>query len=324
MKKGQFSRIIAVSIFIYLLALLFGALCYNYVALVERHNYDSFADAYSYEYRKYAISVSVIEAIVNVIVFFRYLYFRATNSIDERRTEDYVREVKTTIPPAIASLLLDKHVEDGKDYVATVAYLALKEYIKIENEVEVYEVKKDINDLSEHEKYVYECVLKKDMFDSKKFMNLVQNDAYKLGLIKMPNILNIVFLELTIALFVFICMIAARMYSYIIIPKVGFQLPLAEIILVFYIIYLMIKVGRKHFYGAYRKLIRTKTGDEEAERFAGLKLFLQEYTYMTDQTMEGMEIYDSYIPYAIALGEGEVIEEDEYLYRNLIYRGEIN
>ena len=86
----------------------------------------------------------------------------------------------------------------------------------------------------------------------------------------------------------------------------------------------MIKVGRKHFYGAYRKLIRTKTGDEEAERFAGLKLFLQEYTYMTDQTMEAMEIYDSYIPYAIALGEGEVIEEDEYLYRNLIYRGEIN
>ena len=68
--------------------------------------------------------------------------------------------------------------------------------------------------------------------------------------------------------------------------------------------------------------IRTEYGKNIALLLNGLKRYIKEYTLIKEKEIDYIQILENYIPYALALGEADAVEEfikHNEKYRNLIY-----
>ena len=250
-----------------------------------------------------------------------YLFHTIISKKNRVSTNLYIRDIETNIPPAMASLLLDEKVEAEKDFTATFAYLVYKKYFNLEND-EIIILNKNISSLSRHERYIYNTIVKRRGFDERKFVKIMHEEASVEGYIVFRDTTLIVLKQLIIFLVAVLATLLLYLVSPLTEPYVGFVLPLWGLSVIPYLVYVLLKLAKITYYADVKKFTRTEKGEKEATNFAAIKKFLHDYTYMKDQTVEGMVIYEKYIPYAIALGEADRIEDlgDKYQYAIIRHR----
>ena len=68
---------------------------------------------------------------------------------------------------------------------------------------------------------------------------------------------------------------------------------------------------------------RTKKGKLFGEKFLRLKKYLNDYTLIKEQNLDGLKLYGEYIVYAIALGEADKLDkflDEDYNFRNVMLK----
>ena len=231
----------------------------------------------------------------------------------------YVRDLPKHCSPAICSLIYDLKTDIYKDYTATILYLCIKKYLELIKEGEIYKLKsgkqKDISNLGRCEKYVLDIIKKEKKFDADIFKEEIITEAQEKELImskKHSNVLRI----MICTLFAIISLII--MYN---INKIIFL-----ILIYFFSVILYVVVYIFSMKDEYRivdtNYVRTKDGKNIALLLKGLKRYMKEYTLIKDKEIDYIQILENYIPYALALGEADAVEEfikynEEY--RDLIY-----
>lgn len=282
------------------------------------------------------VAVAIIMAVPAAITIVVLIYF-VENLGTSKKTECLERDIPKEIPPAIASILLDFHVDDEQDYLSTVSSLISKGYLEIVNNQDIIIKNNNIDGLLKHEIFAFEIVSKKRFYNSEEFKKKTIQDAKKLGLLERANRFAMMWDAITdcivdTVVLLIIAGIGAAMPEFL--EDYELISPFAWIIFWIVCAIYAYKIF-KDVYTAYSynspsqeqslKYIYNKTeeGEKYAERFSGLRRFLKEYTLMNEKDLDSIIIYKDYIPYAIALGESDAIdkfiEKDEDC-RRLIYR----
>jgi uncharacterized membrane protein len=236
-----------------------------------------------------------------------------------RGTDTYIRYFPKYFPPAIASYLLDLSIEITTDYTATVAYLMAKKYITIEND-ELIILNDSIENLSKHEKYTFDCLTQKHVFDSYEFKKLIIEDIKNMGLIEKGNrkihfLRNMGFALGSCVICVFMGNAFRGNWLEHVFGYLGVFSFLAILGVVAYSLFLLKKYEIENYE-------RTQKGEEEAAKWSGMKKYLSDYTLIAERELNEIVIFEEYIPYAIALNEATTIEkyiENNDAYRKLIY-----
>lgn len=232
--------------------------------------------------------------------------------------EEYVRELPDYFPPAIASFLLDLSLETT-DYTATVAYLMSKGYIELEGE-EIILRKDSILNLSQHERYALQAVLKNVKFNYEDFNKYIIADAEKMGYIKKGSrsthfVRNFSLDLVTCAT----CMMTSENMDdgilKTILESIGFVTGIGMFVIIAYSIFLLSKYSNESYH-------RTELGEIEAKKWTGVKNYLKDYTMISQRELKDTALFDDYIPYAISLNEAKNIEkyiENNEGYRKLLF-----
>lgn len=232
--------------------------------------------------------------------------------------EEYVRELPDYFPPAIASFLLDLSLETT-DYTATVAYLMSKGYIELEGE-EIILRKDSILNLSQHERYALQAVLKNVKFNYEDFNKYIIADAEKMGYIKKGSrsthfVRNFCLDLVTCAT----CMMTSENMDdgilKTILESIGFVTGIGMFVIIAYSIFLLSKYSNESYH-------RTELGEIEAKKWTGVKNYLKDYTMISQRELKDTALFDDYIPYAISLNEAKNIEkyiENNEGYRKLLF-----
>lgn len=230
--------------------------------------------------------------------------------------KNYIREFPKNCSPALSSLMYNLKIDVYKDYTATILYLCLKNYLKLEKDNKNYSIKpgtnNDTSNLSECEKYVLDIIINKEKFDANIFKQKVVKEAQTRKLItnkKYGNTIRILILSI-------ICLLLLIITYKINIVLYNIYLSILGLSLFGYIL-IINTVEIKH-----TNYARTREGKKLAIELKGLKNYIEEYTLIKDKEIDYIQILEDYIPYALALDEADVVEEfikynEEY--RNLIY-----
>lgn len=228
-----------------------------------------------------------------------YIITNAYKKKNEVNSEDYYRDIESKYTPAIASLLLDYKIEGNESLLATVLDLHVKKYLNIykkDKKLEIEVINENTQNLYLHEKYIINCLKQNELIEVIKFQNKVEEDCidselvnrkelrpYWFKLIKIIFIINIV---LVIALSIFPNSIVKNVFAISVIINV-----LMLVIL-----------------SAIKRHIRTTKGEEIALKFKQLKNFLKDYTLLSERDINYINISDRYLPFALALGIANKLE----------------
>ena len=225
----------------------------------------------------------------------------------------YVRDLPKHCSPAISSLIYDLKIDVYKDYTATILYLCLKKYINLEKNNDTYNLivtnKKDYSNLGRCEKYILDILNGKNSFDENIFKEEIIKEAQEKELLTTKKYSRIIqwFFVWIIGILLLIIMykihiIACTIYGSIIFP--------------------ILYISNINHYANNIEYKRTEDGKNIALILKGLKRYIKDYTLIKDKEIDYMHILENYIPYALALGEANVVEDfikynEEY--RDLIY-----
>ncbi len=253
--------------------------------------------------------------IIHIIAGLVFLFVELNRKFSILNSNIYIRELPEYFPPALASLLLDSSIEVTTDYTATIAYLISKKIIKIsDGNVEILNSTPFFK--SGHEKYVFECITKQKSFTNDVFSKMVIQDAKNMNLIqegkrKIHFLRNFVISVVCCFILSFIIENCTNPILNTIFSIIGLICELSVFGVIIYSLFLLIKYRNESIYRTYK-------GKKEAYRWTGLKKYLHNYTLISDRNLNDIELFDDYIPYAIALGEAKNIEK--YINNNIQYR----
>lgn len=217
----------------------------------------------------------------------------------------YYREIENLCPPAMLSFLLDGVVESKEDLLATILNLSIKKFLKIEKRgdeliIGVIAKKQEMRKLYGHEKYVIDHLEANIPLALDEFIKIVISDCEENKLIvkrkkslrkSITAIVEIIMMILAIIAFAG--------------GKLGMSPKLAVfsmfLIFLLSIILIIVRLGVND----YRK---TGKGIDFSAKAKMLKNYINEYTLLEEKDADYLEVVDKYIPYALALGEAEKIE----------------
>jgi len=266
-----------------------------------------------YELKKIFKQVFLIAGIVGIVIYilvYRMIVtkYKYSGNLEGIHIKDINREIPSTYSPAICSVLINKKIEAYKDYTATILYLESKKYLKLNFSTDGYKIivlNNNIENLNEHEKYVFNCANNKEKFDIEEFKKNITEDMLKKELI--TN------LKSNSTLIISMLLIISYIIGYI---SNSTLLRLACIIILgCTIIYNSIIANT-----VQTKInnIITKKGKKLTEEIIKFKNFIKEYTLLSERDIQYKELAEVYLAYAISLGEAHVI--DEFLQKNKQYR----
>ena len=255
-------------------------------------------------------------------IFFKIRYKKAR--IMTKDITNLTREICVNYSPAICSFLYSKRTNAYADYSATILDLEQKGYLKIlkDNSIEI--VNNDIAGLKKHQQYCINCLKGKNNFDMVSFKRNVEKDALDMGLVNIKKAIKA--LPQILMYLVFILLIIAN-------KKINSDVLFHSLYIyaVAMVVYLLITVRINKKIEGYElrstKIKLTKAGKEIKEKTRGLKIFMKEYTLLDERNIEEKEVFGEYIAYALALGEGNVVEKfvkENEQYRDLIYKNQRN
>lgn len=259
-----------------------------------------------------AIFVILIYIVIYIILVIKYKY---NNNINELHIRDINREIPSTYSPAICSVLINNKLEAYKDYTATILYLESKKYLKLDFSTDEYNIivlNNNLENLNEHETYVFNCVNKKDTFDIDRFKKAVTEDMLKQKLITTSKNYSIKIVSILFLI------------SYILLHRsTSINQPLltcfSAILLLGTLVYFLItyKTVKTKF-----ENILSKKGQKLAKEIIKFKNFIKEYTLLSKRDIQYKELAGIYLAYAISLGETHIIDkflQQNEQYRNFIY-----
>ena len=232
----------------------------------------------------------------------------------------YIRDLPRHCSPAICSLIYDLKIDVYKDYTATILYLCTKKYIELVKYGNTYKFKlgkqKDFSGLNICERYVLDIVINKNKFDEFKFQQLIFKEAQERKLIVEKRCIEKIKKILFVVIAIILLVITAR--TNIILAAVCSGILFSVIVSMLYKYTYRLSEG----YSKEKEYKRTEDGKKLAILFKRLKKYIKEYTLIKDKEIDHVQVLESYIPYALALGEADAIEEfikHNEQYRNLIY-----
>lgn len=262
------------------------------------------------DFIKDSIPVQIyVVGIIFLIILFIYLIMNAVKKKNEVNSKDYYRDIENKYTPAIASLLLDYHLEVNEGVLATILDLHVRKYLKIikkDKKLEIEVINENTEKLYLHEKYVIECLKKNELIRISEFQSKVQEDCINSKLVNKKEVSP--YWGIVIKIEVAIGIILKLLDEFYIES-------LFKIALIIDVITLIITCA---FSLTIKRNIRTSQGKEIALRFKGLKNFLKDYTLLSERDINYIDISDRYLPFALALGVADKLENSYVEYNKLI------
>lgn len=275
---------------------------------------------------------TLIIIIMDLIIIFMIKVIKSVISVpikrsnEVRRKEDakyidskdylYIREIPKQYTPALASLLLDQHIEYNKDITATVLYLINHGYLKIVDG-KIIATNKNTDDLMEHERYLLGIFNKKEEFYNSVWYGKVLKDAYKLNLITKKDSFNkqdyirlgINITKPIIGIIIFIILIInlPNSESVAINFIYTFILSLLPYLITAMLIYILFYVTSY----LNKNIKLTTKGKEEQEKIAKLKQFLKDFSNIEERKTEDYILWEDYLTFSVALGLNEKVIMDQ-------------
>lgn len=230
----------------------------------------------------------------------------------------YIKDLPKHCSPAICSLIYDLKIDVYKDYTATVLYLCIKKYIDLIKDGNRYKLnvikEKNSSNLGKCEKYVLDIIKGTNRLDENIFKQKIIEEAQEKELItneKYSKKYKVVFIWIIVIILLIVTFKINKIVFGILFTILGAVIgALGEFNLENYIS--IVDTQYK----------RTKDGKNIAIILSGLKRYIKDYTLIKDKEIDYIEILENYIPYALSLGESDIVEEfikynEEY--RDLIY-----
>lgn len=214
-----------------------------------------------------------------------------------RKNKYFVREIPDDYSVAIASLLISNLFDESVDIPATILSLIGKSVLKYKSKKITAVSNADITNLSEHEKYLYECISKRKKIKAEKFHELVMDDAVNKGYIEKIKLKDYTYLifNICVAVIVLFCLVTFFVvifeWSEIIIVVL---MAVVFISMFFSPIYFMSKedVINKNPYK------NTNLGQKEFQKLLNLKDYLLEFSDFEKSEIEEAILWEDYVAYA--------------------------
>ena len=225
----------------------------------------------------------------------------------------YYRDIVGDIPPAMLSIIYNRHINTEDQIISTIIYLNEKQVINIENNKII--VMNNQDQLLEHEKNIIEYLNGKinNYEFSSDYSSLLMTDLEKQGYVvtKANDFVDMTELMQLTVIWIMISLI-------ILMPIIA---PLIEmgVLLIFPYVFAIISIS---FYKLISKkiipVIRTDKALELSSKLNGLKNFLKDFTIISDKQIEEIKIYDDYILYGIIFDlKGSLNNQSKELYNNI-------
>ncbi len=266
-----------------------------------------------------------LPAIIGICYLILIIFSKILNSgrtvinFDKR----YIRDLPQHCSPAISSLIYDLKIDVYKDYTATVLYLCIKKYLNLIKDGDTYKLElvqnQDYSNLGRCEKYILDIIENRIKFDETQFKKEIVKEAQEKELITDKK-----HSKITKILLILIIIISSLVVTYNI-NKIVFIILFSILGAIAYVGYFIVKAKTENkitFDFVNTEYIRTEYGKNIALLLNGLKRYIKEYTLIKEKEIDYIQILENYIPYALALGEADAVEEfikHNEKYRNLIY-----
>ena len=209
----------------------------------------------------------------------------------------------------MASYIVDKMIEKQEAYWATILDLEIKKYLN-KNDLTNSGIKDETQSLYFHEQYVLECLKKGMKIDLSKFEKLVIKDCKDAKLVISVDTLG----QKIYTSMVYLYVIGFVFLSIIRILGIKF-INMSEDVEIWYsfIYYMLFPICLA--VGSYFVTTeeRTSKGYDFAIQMMGLKSYIRDYSLLKEKDLDYIVLTDRYIPYAIALGEADKIEEKYFI-----------
>lgn len=270
------------------------------------------------DYNIKEIFIGYIEPILTMIYFATIMFspvlivYIITNVIKYKnsvKSQEYYRDIEKQYTPAIASFLVDYKIEGNEGVLATILDLYVKKYLNIreqDKKLEIEILNESTEKLYLHEKYIIDCLKKKELIEIIEFQSKVKKDCVEKKLVNEKDIslnwLKAIKVEVEIAMLFGLLDLFFQQSWCKRISIISF----IALVMTFVILFTL----KRH--------ARTSKGREVALKFKGLKNFLKEYTLLSERDIDYINLSDRYLPFALTLGVANKLENTYIEYNNLI------
>ena len=231
------------------------------------------------------------------------------------------------IEPFIVSILIDLDLCGTKDVVATLLRMKRNGIIEFADNGKIKILRDSQGELNDSERGIIQLI-KRDKLSNKKALKIWKEkrfrEASKRGYIQKKDISAD---EKRAKRYVVIALIGtlisfAMWGSYIGVGIDLFEGPFSEVMFLMQLAWIAASglVMGVPWYLAFRQIAyvkrdcitweRTAYGNEKAEKIAGLRRFIQDYSYLSEKEKEHVFLWDDYLLYAIVLEENDKIIKD--------------
>lgn len=268
------------------------------------------------------ISFFMVSFTIGPIMWYYVLFQIGTEVVDtieesEQKSVDnnvYFRDIPEGYSPVIASLILNKWLEEKTDLTAMILYLIKKGYL-VKNGDNISYTGKDLSELSESEKYIAECYSdNNNSFNFIKWREIVVKEAIEKGYVKDAGVFSIQNIKKSgknAAIIIFACMIIINILhieilDIILSTLVSFLIPFGIVLFLIYA-----------FRRSQVNIKLTEKGVIEQEKLVKLRKFLNDFSSLEESNEDAMILWQDYLIYAISLGVNTDIVEKSKLYKKL-------
>ena len=214
---------------------------------------------------------------------------------DVLKTQDngeiYNRTVEATYSPAVVSYLMNQNLELKKDLMATIINICAKKALKIEDgRIKPIHTEGITEILTEDEKYIYDCIDKKQKFSKEKWYKMVVDEFNKLCFTTDG-------VKISDGLWFFVVVISATIVLYLSYLSGKSETVVAVFMDLTVIMALYIyKYWNKQSYRRY-----TEKGALEVLKWKRFKVFLKDFSLIDEADPNKVVLLEKYLSYGMAL-----------------------
>ena len=250
------------------------------------------------------------------------------SSIDFKKYENYYREILKNYSPAELSYIDNFEILPENDIVATLLSLQLNKKVSLDESLSKIKIENDnIEEMRSNEKYVLDSIEdgKIKNLDESVFMNKVQKDATKNGLLKDSKIewkkfIRVIILSIfLVALMIFICTILFDDFVNNSTNIEDWKLNVM-VFAILLVLYIPISIGI--YFGTYiikskkNSYIRTNKSEEINEKLEGLKNYLKDFSLMNERSEKSLILWEDYLIYSVIFNQNTKVVKsirDKYI-----------
>lgn len=234
----------------------------------------------------------------------------------------YVRDIPSSLSPAVVSYLYNQKIEKEKDVVATILNLCAKKVIKLEfnedNKVIIKNIKKTNVELTKDEEYIYNWLTKKieGKFRFNEWETIVKNEYYQCGFsnnskLNFYNISRWLYFIVFIIIFISVALFEDKINASETLVN-GVMTVLVVSFAISFLGGIITAVKQIFTKNSDTNSIYTRKGAKELAKWNKFKKFIEDFSLIKDANVESIIILERYLAYGIALGVNKNYDELEF------------